>query len=206
MATQPTHTIHSADEPLPVSGERNNVDYSADNVARLADQEDKYPAAQRNAATTTHHHTHSPSHIPTTDKANLNRDLGPQQGAAENRFDPTRTTDDDANRGLSSQQGAEYPTKTRRGENKSDIPTRTTDDAGRGLSSQQGAEHPKETHLGESRFDERPGLSGGDTTSNAPHAKPGIKDKIIGKTEEVKYPLEFSQITCTQTQASLRGR
>ena len=139
VTTQPTHRIHSDSEPLPVSGGE-GPDYSADNMNRLADQDqDMYP---RNTTTTTHHNTHSPSHIPTrtsvgTNDANRDSDRGPQQGS----------------------------------------------------------EYPKEAHLGESRFDERSGLNGDEAAFDAtPHAKPGIKDKIIGKTEEVKYFHEFLPI------------
>jgi len=129
----PTHRIHSDNEPLPASGTgEGTVDYSADNINRIAAQDTE---AHRNTTTTTHHNSHSPSHIP-----------GPASLGA-----------DDANR----------------------LPP--------------GAGCFPETHCEETRFDERPGLSS-DDSSAVPHVKPGIGDKIIGKSEKVKYFHVFSFI------------
>lgn len=120
------HRIHSDNEPLPRSGEGPTVDYSADNMNRVADQ-NAYPPAQRD--TTTHYNTHHPSHIP--DRASIG-----------------------------------------------------TDDA----RSLEGVQFPPEIHRGGQSPGNQPGLTSDESPFNdVPQAKPGISDKIVGKTEKVKF-------------------
>jgi len=160
----PSHHIHSDSEPLPTSTGVGTFDYSADNINSI----DMYPAAHPNTTTTTHHNTHSPSHMPA--RASLGTDVVTR---------PPR--------------GAECPPENHCGETRFDKRSCLSgDDAAN--RPPRGAEYPPENHCGETRFDEQPGLS-----SDNPHVKPGIGDKIIGKTEKVKLSPSILFLFVAQT-------